>query len=80
MITIKLRQYIISCSYHAIHAAFGISEKLSLLGYNNVEYDEDAIKSGVFYLSAQSGRFYKVMLGPNGLTGLRKGRVNVSFD
>ena len=80
MITVKLRQYIISCSYHAIHAAFGIPEKLSLLGYNNIEYDEGAVKSGIFYLSAQSGRFYKITLGPNGVTGLKKGRVNVSFE
>lgn len=80
MITVDLRQYIIKCSYHAIHAALGIQEKLALLGYQNVEYDGEAVRSGVFFLSAQSGHFYKVTLGPNGIIGLKRGRVNVSFD
>lgn len=69
-ITVQLRKYILAVSLVAIRGAFGIQERLSLLGYNNVVYNDEAIESGTFYLSAASGRFYKVALGVNGVTGL----------
>lgn len=80
MITIELRQYITKTSFVAIKAAFGVQERLTLYGYRNAVYDDGAVKSGTFYFNAASGEFYRVTLGPNGVTGLRKGKVNVSFD